>query len=839
MNHLIQKYRSILDQRGLSDEIYKWDLISSYRGRPDLTLSDLGAEMGSIKYENLVYQMAPAMTKRLAEFDPVRYRKILEDLVDESVDLQLRINRFMKDAEVLSKDMDPNLSSHHDERTASVLLTYHNPDLYTFYKYSYYKKFCELLGEVTAGTGKNYVHYLKLLKNFRDEFVITDFDLLKKVDSILQNQTFKDGNRLLLCQDILFQTLERKDNNLPASITQLNYRILARILGNKNEERVRHFFNLIRLILEHIKVDTNDPRLAFNPRNDSTKIISISIGSYRLTSLTDSGKIGFCFKKTDWLPFENEIEFNVDSALSSQTEVIGLEMDYSTYLQNENSLNELALKSADYLLNRYKTSTFHAHHVEEIARLALNPDGLQPYFDATPQDLSNLKMLNYTRQPESVIEMNKSVNKIFFGPPGTGKTFLISKQIISNYTTTESSISKTKFQENIIKELKWWQVLGMVLLDVNEAKVQEISEHPWIKQKASFSNAKNLRANLWGILQERTPLHSQFVKVQEKRPPFIFDKDVNSVWRIIPDTIENEAPEILEAYEKVKSYSPDPDKIIKRYSLTTFHQSFTYEDFIEGIKPVLDEEESDKQLRYEIQDGIFKTICNEARNDPDNRYAILIDEINRGNVAAIFGELITLIEEDKREGTPNALSVILPYSKQTFSVPANLDIYGTMNTADRSVEALDTALRRRFIFEEMVPDPELIRTNGKLENGSLDGMDLVKLLTTINARIEILLDRDHLIGHSYFLSVASWEDLEQVFFNKIIPLLQEYFYGDYGKIGLVLGNGFVTQHNRNPDKFLFAKFDYEDVDELSSRIVYRILHPTGVDFIAAVEDLFA
>ena len=192
----------------------------------------------------------------------------------------------------------------------------------------------------------------------------------------------------------------------------------------------------------------------------------------------------------------------------------------------------------------------------------------------------------------------------------------------------------------------------------------------------------------------------------------------------------------------------------------------------------------------------ISSIKTSKRNDDKTKkkqnFVLIIDEINRGNVSQIFGELITLVEEDKRLGTDEALEVTLPYSKEKFGVPPNLFIIGTMNTADRSVEAIDTALRRRFSFEEMPPKPELVAIEGKLksQNGFLDNIDLPLLLNTLNKRIEKLLDKDHQIGHSYFMSVLSFKDLKSTFQNKIIPLLQEYFFGDYGKIGLVLGKDF-------------------------------------------------
>ena len=342
---------------------------------------------------------------------------------------------------------------------------------------------------------------------------------------------------------------------------------------------------------------------------------------------------------------------------------------------------------------------------------------------------------------------------------------------------------------------------------------------------------------------------------------------------------------------------------------TTFHQSMSYEDFVEGIKP----KTINEKVVYEVEPGIFKNICDKALSTKGNfdevlerfelhtaegvlekpftikskatnfdieyrgtnvfyvqphsstkenawypvnienirkafetgiyekiynstyvreiiaylereyklrrdigvgeePHILIIDEINRGNVSAIFGELITLIEESKRAGKPEALEVTLPYSKQKFSVPSNLYIIGTMNTADRSVEALDTALRRRFAFMEMMPEPELIRTDGILKgvNGMLEieegvKINLVNVLETINKRITALLDADHQIGHSYFINVRSIKELVGAFNNCIIPLLKEYFYHDEEKIALVLGEGFVTEEQKEIDNDIFRQ----------------------------------
>ncbi|MBP3201799.1 MAG: AAA family ATPase [Lachnospiraceae bacterium] len=373
----------------------------------------------------------------------------------------------------------------------------------------------------------------------------------------------------------------------------------------------------------------------------------------------------------------------------------------------------------------------------------------------------------------------------------------------------------------------------------------------------------------------------------------------------------------------------------------TFHQSYGYEEFIEGIKPVITEEEN---VIYKIEDGIFKEFCERTkgvdifeqqyqnllsdvdngnyngisgmkditcsssiiilqRNSKDNfnfqtkneydknkkidasmntyrssgtitkeklkivynggkldyhqtyykavveymktltknnvlnstiveesskkkrvdNYVFIIDEINRGNISKIFGELITLIEKTKRNGAAEEMSVMLPYSKFTFSVPNNVYIIGTMNTADRSISLIDTALRRRFKFIEMMPNPDLIDTK---EIKSKDGktININYILETMNKRIEYLFDREHTIGHSYFIKIKNISDLDNVMRNEIIPLLQEYFYEDYKKIRMILGD-----NQKEDDIKVFIK----EIDEKE-----KLFGEEGIDFIDEEKQMY-
>lgn len=215
----------------------------------------------------------------------------------------------------------------------------------------------------------------------------------------------------------------------------------------------------------------------------------------------------------------------------------------------------------------------------------------------------------------------------------------------------------------------------------------------------------------------------------------------------------------------------------------TFHPAYGYEDFIEGFRPAV---APDGGLKLVLRDGVFARVCEMAAANPDRPYLLLIDEINRGDVPKILGELITLLEPDKR-----GIHVTLP-SGRRFAVPSNVSILGTMNTADRSIRLLDSALRRRFAFHELLPDASL------LDGYKVDDLDLGLLLRELNRRVVAELGRERQIGHSFFMPggdrIDNAADLAAVVRNEVLPLLQEYAYDDYSKLTRFLGSTIVDVH---------------------------------------------
>ncbi len=609
-----------------------------------------------------------------------------------------------------------------------------------------------------------------------------------------------------------------------------------------------------------------------------------------------------------------------------------------TFWTTSNAGKGLFNRGADYLNVGIVKITSNSHL--QLAGFSFNPDSFKEV------------KLSVENRPDDIQGLKNQANKIHKPLTDIQITSFL-KDISSIYSSWK--YSTTVIDDNLIKELKkeyesffeyiksydannstcFYEILK---IDANtcDKKMEKTNEKikKWISEgeiegqtqdddskDKGMSHSHPLNLILYGPPGTGKTYNTLFkaleiIEGKTKKELEKEKKDQDDQWE--KDT--NKPKTVKKGYEVLKGRY---DNYVKTGQIvfTTFHQSMSYEDFIEGIKPSVEGDE----MTYEVQDGIFKKLCKSASNeyydvdfdkcyndfvsklggrlklkssggkefyvdlnskgnlnlyttskqnfngvltkekikqtllgkedywkgymmgvinhlkkkyglkdpqkvDEKRNYVLIIDEINRGNVAQIFGELITLIEPSKRLGNSEEMKAILPYSSaqkgepEYFGVPNNLYIIGTMNTADRSVEALDTALRRRFSFEEMMPKPELL-TKIQLTKG--DPIDLKEVLEKINDRIIVLKDREHQIGHSYFMghddknedgsdkyqNKEEW--LTNVFKDKIIPLLQEYFYGDYKKIYYVLGPGFVENSfsGKNQDSIRKELFPFVDSND--------------------------
>lgn len=430
-------------------------------------------------------------------------------------------------------------------------------------------------------------------------------------------------------------------------------------------------------------------------------------------------------------------------------------------------------------------------------------------------------------------------NIILYGPPGTGKTRklnLLRQGYIDQEEQTDEVDLVSLFES---WKLRWWEVVALALGDFesqerNPRRLREICDHPYVIAQGKRRSDNLDDFNFWAVVPGTLRSHRKVAGESNPVPIFYLhseDKDKKEdrgKWSLIQDWRE-EVPYLAKRLAQLQSGTLQLVHGIAahRVEYVTFHQSYSYEDFVEGIRPVQDEDS--EGVIYRVEPGVFRRICARARSDPGHRYAMFIDEINRGNISKIFGELITLLEPDKRarydkDGNRiGGMELTLPYSGDLFGVPENLDMYGAMNTADRSIALLDTALRRRFEFEELMPDAAIIPGadgEGNIEDGEGGSIDLRQLLESMNRRIRFLLDREHMIGHSYFMDIEAFADLRRVLTRKVLPLLQEYFYEDWSRIQLVLRDRIGEDRNSPQiirdepvEEMQVLGFDHDDYED--------------------------
>ncbi|MEZ9281813.1 McrB family protein [Vibrio cyclitrophicus] len=430
----------------------------------------------------------------------------------------------------------------------------------------------------------------------------------------------------------------------------------------------------------------------------------------------------------------------------------------------------------------------------------------------------NLPMINY---------VNKPLNQILYGPPGTGKTyhtieaavkaaepnFYYSLEIetLEGATKEQRSLLQAKFQElsdskrirfvtfhqsygyeEFVEGLSAKSVDGQISYEVTPGIFKDICEQASRGIEQSNDPLEIAIENLKTDLEEGTSLSLS----TQRGKKFDVQYHGNTTFRAFPHETAHE--------DLGNGYPVSIDSIRKLYSGVDAKEFYNPS----YVKAILNHLISKYKLPKEPT----------AQPDSLKNFVLVIDEINRGNISKIFGELITLIEDSKRSGKGQAetIEVVLPHSGEKFSVPNNLHIIGTMNTADRSLAMMDTALRRRFDFVEMMPKPEL------LKGAIVNGINLEQLLIVLNQRIEILYDREHTLGHAFFMPVKALVDvgeqdkafnvLVSVFKNKVIPLLEEYFFEDWSKIRLVLADNQKT--NNESQQFVLEQ--KQKADDLKS-----------------------
>ena len=572
-----------------------------------------------------------------------------------------------------------------------------------------------------------------------------------------------------------------------------------------NKQQLEEYYSFLDLIIERFGLQEGDKRLVFNV-NDKNQIV-FTIGQ-RYVWITGANEEDFKFEVISEKPISNKYsDFDGKptafwNGFSNISEVLKHQQTIFSAIEKE--------------LNRTQISGFLKYNKEELEKMAFDADFRK-------EALDQLKTITITDEPMKNADKTPVVplNQILFGAPGTGKTYRTKKMAVEIING-----KKARTREEINKEYEELIEAGQIVFTTFHQSLSYEDFIEGIKPETIDGNVTYEVKD--GIFKQ---LCSRAIEQKPKNSDieiYDFDKGWNDLiaeveqnllsdsMLLLPILTQDKGVYVTEITDngnlkiKPKNSRLDIDYIV----------SYNRAKKLQGVFPDLSVVKNiDKEFRSVIggsNSSAYWAVLNYINNkikennkeidfEETKNHVLIIDEINRGNVSAIFGELITLLEEDKRKGNPEHTEVKLPYSGKEFSVPNNVYIIGTMNTADRSVEALDTALRRRFSFVEMQPNPEIL--------SEVENVDLSKLLETINKRIEVLIDKDHQIGHSYFIGIQNIVDLQRTFKDKIIPLLEEYFYGDFGKIGLVLGGEFIKSVENEitfPKNFKYEEGFFED-----------------------------
>ena len=774
---MVSRYKKLIAETHLADEIYKWQLTKKYHQRPDISVKDFLSEVSSIDYKNLVYPLGRAVLVHIAKERPEELRQAFKGLFDNAQDLQTRVRDFSDVTFKLYRDIQPdNKTPHHqDERSIATYLAFYDCAQYPFFKDSFYQKYCKLIGVKAKDKGEKYVHYIDLLKELIEDYILPDQELLDLKAKFITAEESLDKSHLILAQDMLYQILD------------------------KSVDRERRYW----------RIGTKENDIHYWDLMLDQKYISV--GWPNLEDLREEN----VENRQDIIKLFEKVEYYIDKPAHVKSRKAGellnfykeIKIDDVVLAQDGNKVNGIGIVKDEY---QYLEG-LPFPHTREVDWKIIEPKGFTngqgpqtTVYELTDPIL--IDRIDTLLSQARINEMSKdiSLNTILYGPPGTGKTYHtidFAVQIASLEKYEEGNHDKNK--DTFDKLIKSGQVVF-----------------------TTFHQSMCYEDFIEGI----KPL-----KPEESETHLKYDVQDGIFKKICFDAQTPNLEDFDEAFKKLKETFDQQEFIeLKTPTGKPFAVSFNRNGNLtlhtgpnKNAQGTLTRENIQRQINGEnvfygwqgYFSGLMEHLKSEYNYDPGKshspkNYVLIIDEINRGNIAEIFGELITLIEEDKRLNKKETLHITLPYSKQEFSVPDNLYIIGTMNTADRSVEALDTALRRRFSFREMMPNYTL---KGLEKN--IFGISMTDLLLTINKRIEKLVDRDHQIGHSYFLDITEEKELQRIFKDKVVPLLQEYFYGDYQKLGRVLGKGFVSSIDSKDD--IFADFSVDDL-EIYNRPDYNL-----------------
>ncbi len=756
-------------------ELYKWKLVSKQIGHPNTDEEDFAKEIQSLEFKNLCYGPQVTAIRNFAKYEPEDYRNAFKGLFDETTDLQQRIDSFTSVCIALwdgkiKKNFTKKTSAMCDERLISCFLTLHDPQKYTFYKSNVYDGFCKIIGVETKKAGLKLVHFYELLHKYLIPLVEQDAELMESVNNELQKEGCQQST-LLIAQTALWHYVSklRKDGGKQVWL----------FLGGKdaNDYHFEEMYNDgVMALCGWDKVGD----LSDCTDKDSVDKRRQSIDEYHFNTGNLTGMLH---------AIANEInEGDIVLAKYSKSDIVGMGVvtgdyrfdDVSVYGKHcrDISWTHKGLWHCASILKEFGQDEFPAKALTNVTKSKYIPKILEMIEgdskqDNNPQTFETMTEIEILRQKKQIILQ---------GAPGTGKTYRTASIAVGmcNPTFTDFEDHK-KVMEEYERLLNDGQIAFCTFHQSMDYEDFIEGLKPEVKGNAVEYNVEN---GIFKTICEKAQTkdnvdittcidkYLQTIKGYDNKktiPTLTGKSELYVWWTEDNDTISTRS--VLSKCEKGDQYSPSPLNIEK----------VKMQAIGEGV-------ENNWRAYAQAFINAVKKEYNLENQVSDKPYVLIIDEINRGNVSKIFGELITLLEVDKRSGGgSHHISLKLPYSKEDFSVPSNLYIIGTMNTTDRSTGTIDYAVRRRFAFVTLESKADIIENwcnsesvPSNVKNAALD------LFTQINGKgkndtssfiakhksADFELE-DLKVGHSYFMA-KDMASLKMKMLYEVVPLIKEY-----------------------------------------------------------------
>ena len=781
LNDIVTAFKHHQLQYGLNgdstqQELYKWKLVTKQIGHPNTDAEDFAKEINALRFQNLCYSTQLTAIRHFAEYEPEDYREAFKNLFDENVDLQKRIDTFTSSCKNLwdgkiKNNFGSNTSAMCDERLISCFLTLHDPQNYTFYKSDVYVSLCNLLGVERKTAGQKLVHFYELLKQHLIPIVEQDAELMDSVNKELQKEDCLQST-LLTAQTALWNYVSklRKNNNKQVWL----------FLGGKDADDY-HFDEMyndgVMALCGWDKVgDLSDcsDKESIDKRRESVSDYQFNTGN--LTGMLHA--------------IANEIkEGDIVLAKFSTSDIVGMGIVTGDYRYDEKSVYGKHCRDMSWthkglwhcasILKEFGQNNFPVKALTNVTKSKYIPKIFEMIEGDNKQD-NNTQTLEAMMEEIQILKQKKQI--ILQGAPGTGKTYKTAAIAVGMCNPTFSDFEDHK---KVMEEYERLQDEGQIAFCTFHQSMdyEDFIEglKPEVKGDAVEYNVENgIFKTICELAQTKENAdivtciekYLQTIKGYENRktiPTLTGKSEMYVWWTEGNDTISTRS--VLSKSEKGDQYSPSPLNIekVKMQALG------------EGV------ENNWRQYAQAFINAVKKeyNLDNQVSDKP---YVLIIDEINRGNVSKIFGELITLLEADKRSGGgTHHISLKLPYSKEDFSVPSNLYIIGTMNTTDRSTGTIDYAVRRRFAFVTLESKADVIEN---WCNAQSVPSDVKKAALALFAQINGLGKTDNSsfiakhkasdfeledlkVGHSYFMA-KDMASLKLKMRYEVVPLIKEY-----------------------------------------------------------------